>query len=120
MAGNPSDWLKFNSRKFTPDSRKEFRKRYSELLRKEIEGPEALDYAEFSTLHEGLALQNLDQFCHVSFRLEDKTFTSQAWSRLFRIQEQVVWEYVMEFLSSFTFRDHVVELDIAGFLIRRS
>nr|GEY14269.1 hypothetical protein [Tanacetum cinerariifolium] len=30
---------------------------------------------------------------------------------LFRIQEQVTREYVLEFLSSFTFREHIVELD---------
>ncbi|GJX81349.1 hypothetical protein Tco_0330830 [Tanacetum coccineum] len=77
---------------------KEFRKRSNELLRKEIEGPEALDYAEFSTLHKGLALQNLDQFCHISYRQEDRTFTSQAWNRL----------------------DHVVELDIADNMVRLS
>ncbi|GJX38966.1 hypothetical protein Tco_0252269, partial [Tanacetum coccineum] len=59
-----------------------FRNNHKGLLSKEIEGPEALDYAEFSTL-------------------------------LFRIREQVVREYVFEFLSSFKFRDHVVELDIA-------
>ncbi|GJW64851.1 hypothetical protein Tco_0116735 [Tanacetum coccineum] len=29
---------------------------------------------------------------------------------LFRIQEQVVREYVLEFLSSFTFREHIMEL----------
>ncbi|GJT82256.1 hypothetical protein Tco_1056598 [Tanacetum coccineum] len=114
MAGVPSDWLNFSTRTFTKDSRNEFRKRYCELLRKEIEGPEVLDYAEFSTLHDGLALQNFDQFCHVSYRHENRIFTSQAWNRLFRIQEQVVMEYVMEFLFSFTFRDHVVELDIAN------
>ncbi|GJW51927.1 putative reverse transcriptase domain-containing protein [Tanacetum coccineum] len=113
----PSDWLKFSTRTFTKDSRNEFRKRYSELLRKEIEGPKALDYAEFSTLHDGLSLQNLDHFCHVSYRHEDRIFTSQAWNRLFRIQEQVVREYVMEFLSSFMFRDHVVELDIADTMV---
>ncbi|GJR39110.1 hypothetical protein Tco_1214794, partial [Tanacetum coccineum] len=74
--------------------------------------PEALDYTEFSTLQEGRALQALEQFYHVSFRHDGRTFTSQAWNRLFRIREQVIREYVMEFLSSFRFRDHVVELNI--------
>ncbi|GJV52175.1 hypothetical protein Tco_1447916 [Tanacetum coccineum] len=78
---------------------------------KEIMKPEALDIDEFSTLHEGIALQNLNQLCHVSYTEEDRTFTSQEWNRLFRIQERVVREYVMEFLSSFTFRDHIVDLD---------
>ncbi|GJX43147.1 hypothetical protein Tco_0259823 [Tanacetum coccineum] len=62
---SPSDWLKFNSHEFTSDSRKEFRNRHKELLRKEIEGPKALDY------------------------VEDRTYTSQAWNRLFRIREQL-------------------------------
>nr|GEV05748.1 hypothetical protein [Tanacetum cinerariifolium] len=39
------------------------------------------------------------------------TFTPQARNRLFTIQEQVVKEYVMEFLSSFAFREHIVDLD---------
>nr|GFA91603.1 hypothetical protein [Tanacetum cinerariifolium] len=107
------DCLKFSTRTFTKDSRNEFRKRYNELLKKEIEVPKALDYAEFNTLHDRLALQNLYQFCHVSYRHEDRIFSSQAWNRLFRIQEQVVREYVMVFLSNFTFKDHVMELNIA-------
>ncbi|GJR01258.1 hypothetical protein Tco_0524242 [Tanacetum coccineum] len=52
----------------------------------------------------------------------DRTFTSQAWNRLFRIQEQVVREYVMEFLSSFTFRDNILDLnnvDTMGFQLGR-
>nr|GEV44451.1 hypothetical protein [Tanacetum cinerariifolium] len=108
----PRYWLKFNNRDFSLDSQKEFRNNYKGLLSKEIEGPEALDYAEFSTLQEGRAFQDLEQLCHVSFMHDDRTFTSQAWNMLFRIREQVVREYVLEFLSSFKFRDHVVELDI--------
>nr|GEW27304.1 transcription factor MYB44-like [Tanacetum cinerariifolium] len=96
---------------------KGFRNNHKGLLKKEIEGPEALDFAEFSTMHEGRALQDLDQFCHVSYRHEYRTFTSQAWKRLFRIQEPVIREYVLEFLSSFKFRDHVVELDIFDIMV---
>nr|GEX05453.1 hypothetical protein [Tanacetum cinerariifolium] len=107
----PSDWLKFNTHTFTKDSRDEFHNKYKELLRKDTASPEALDYVEFSTLHEGHALQSLDQLCHVSYRHKDRTFTSQAWNRLFRIQKHVVREYVMEFMSSFKSRNHVVELD---------
>nr|GEV02224.1 hypothetical protein [Tanacetum cinerariifolium] len=65
MAGTPRDWLKFNNHDFSIDSRKEFRNNHKGLLSKEIEGHEALDYAEFSTLKEG-ALQALEQFCHAS------------------------------------------------------
>ncbi|GKD16464.1 hypothetical protein Tco_1205622, partial [Tanacetum coccineum] len=36
---------------------------------------------------------------------------------LFRIKEQVVREYVMEFLSSFTVRDHIEELDDANTMV---
>ncbi|GJY25702.1 hypothetical protein Tco_0400428 [Tanacetum coccineum] len=42
---------------------------------------------------------------------DDRTFTSQAWNMLFRIQEKVVSEYVMEVLLSYTFREHIVDLD---------
>ncbi|GJW78624.1 hypothetical protein Tco_0140306 [Tanacetum coccineum] len=61
--------------------RKEFKKRLVEIQKKEIERPEALDIEEFAALHEGIALQNLNQFCHVSFTQDDRTFTSQAWNR---------------------------------------
>ncbi|GJV49296.1 hypothetical protein Tco_1439508, partial [Tanacetum coccineum] len=40
--------------------------------------------------------------------------------RLFRIKDQVVREYVMEFLSSFTFRDHIEALDEADTMGRHS
>ncbi|GKD74416.1 hypothetical protein Tco_1332698, partial [Tanacetum coccineum] len=97
--------------------RNEFRKRFSEIRIKEIECHEGLDFEEFGALHEGTALQNLDQFCHVSYEQDDRRFVSQAWNRLFRIKEQVVREYVMEFLSSFTFRDHIEELDEADTMV---
>nr|GEX43815.1 hypothetical protein [Tanacetum cinerariifolium] len=95
------------------DSRNEFKKILVEIQRKEIKRPEALDIKEFAALHVGIALQNLNQFCHISFRQGDSSFTSQAWNKLFRIQEQVFREYVMEFLSSFTFRDSIMDLDNA-------
>ncbi|GKC35717.1 hypothetical protein Tco_1048101 [Tanacetum coccineum] len=111
------EWLKFNNRNFSLDSRKEIRKRFSKIRIKEIECPEGLNFEEFGALHEGTALQNLDQFCHVSFEHNDRRFTSQAWNRLFRIKEQVVREYIMEFLSSFTFRDHIEALDEADTMV---
>nr|GEX80045.1 hypothetical protein [Tanacetum cinerariifolium] len=69
MAG---EWLRFKTRDFSLDSRKEFKKRLVEIQRKEIKRPEALDIKEFAALHEGIALQNLNQFCHVSFRHSGK------------------------------------------------
>ncbi|GJU83325.1 hypothetical protein Tco_1285690 [Tanacetum coccineum] len=71
-----------------------------------------VDFLLCEVIEEGRAFQALEQFYHIRFRHNDRTFTSQAWNRLFRIREQVVREYVLEFLSSFKFRDHVVELDI--------
>ncbi|GJV42405.1 hypothetical protein Tco_1420845 [Tanacetum coccineum] len=56
------EWLKFNNHNFSLDSRKEFRKRFSKIRIKEVECPKGLDFEEFGTLHEGTALQNLDQF----------------------------------------------------------
>ncbi|GJZ08503.1 putative ribonuclease H-like domain-containing protein [Tanacetum coccineum] len=47
---------------------KEFKKRLVEIQRKEIERPEALDIKEFAALHKVIALQNLNQFYHASFR----------------------------------------------------
>ncbi|GKC93208.1 hypothetical protein Tco_1158650 [Tanacetum coccineum] len=47
-------------------------------------------FEEFGALHDGIALQNLDQ---------------------------VVREYAMEILSSFTFRDHIEELDEADTMV---
>ncbi|GJW66291.1 hypothetical protein Tco_0120715 [Tanacetum coccineum] len=54
--------------------------------------PEGLDFEEFGALHDGISLQNLDQFCHVSYEQDDRRFVSQAWNRLFRIKEQLGWE----------------------------
>ncbi|GJS96034.1 hypothetical protein Tco_0803002 [Tanacetum coccineum] len=98
-------------------NRKEFWKRFSEIRIKEIECPEGLNFEEFGAIHEGMALQNLNQFCHVSYEQDDRHFTSQAWNRLFRIKKQVVREYVMEFLSSFTFRNHIEELDVVDTMV---
>ncbi|GJZ98368.1 hypothetical protein Tco_0670821 [Tanacetum coccineum] len=72
------EWLKFNNRNFSLDSRKEFRKRFLEIRIKEIECSEGLDFEEFGALHEGMALQNLNQFFHVSYEQDDRRFTSQA------------------------------------------
>ncbi|GJX82728.1 hypothetical protein Tco_0332209 [Tanacetum coccineum] len=107
------EWLKFNNRDFSLDSHKEFRKRLAEIRIKEIECLEGLDFEEFGALHGGISLQNLDQVFHVNYEQDDRRYVSQAWNRLFKIKEQVVREYVMEFLSSFTFKDHIEELDEA-------
>ncbi|GJU03334.1 hypothetical protein Tco_1113672 [Tanacetum coccineum] len=114
MAG---EWLKFNNCNFSLDSRKEFRKRFLEIRIKEIECSEGLDFEEFGALHEGMSLQNLNQFFHVRYEQDNRRFTSQAWNVLFRIKEQVVREYVMEFLLIFTFRDHIEELDVADTMV---
>ncbi|GKB49032.1 hypothetical protein Tco_0899785 [Tanacetum coccineum] len=111
------EWLKFNNRDFTLDSRKEFKKRLAEIQKKEIKCPEGLDFEEFDALYERISLQNLNQFWHVSFEQDDGRIISQACNRLFRIKEQVVREYVMDFLSSFTFRDHIKELDEVDTLV---
>ncbi|GJT36598.1 hypothetical protein Tco_0927017 [Tanacetum coccineum] len=71
------------------EGQKEFRKRFSKIRIKEIKCPEGLDFEEFGALHEGIALQNLNQFRHVSYEQDDRRFTSQAWNRLFRIKEQL-------------------------------
>ncbi|GJY87694.1 hypothetical protein Tco_0502322 [Tanacetum coccineum] len=65
----------------------EFRANYKTMLGKEIKGPEALDFIDF------------------------------AWNRLFRIQEPVIREYVLEFLSIFKFKYHVMELDIVDTMV---
>ncbi|GJY82997.1 RNA-directed DNA polymerase, eukaryota [Tanacetum coccineum] len=56
-------------------------------------------------------VDSIIHFSYLCYSEDDRTFTSQAWNRLFKIHERVVREYVMEFLSSFTFRDHIVDLD---------
>ncbi|GJZ51367.1 hypothetical protein Tco_0605882 [Tanacetum coccineum] len=89
VGGDNLEWLKFKKQELSSESQKEFRKKLSELSKKEIERPKALDIDEFSSLHEEIALQNLNQLYH----------------------EQIIREYVLEFLSSFTFREHIMELD---------
>nr|GEX05142.1 hypothetical protein [Tanacetum cinerariifolium] len=86
-------------------------------MKKDTEGPEALNFTDFGNIHGGRALQDLDEFCRVSFRHEDRTFTSQAWNRLFRIQNPVIHEYVLEFLSTIHFKDHVVKLDVVDTVV---
>ncbi|GJU00440.1 hypothetical protein Tco_1110778 [Tanacetum coccineum] len=81
-------------------------------MKKEIEGPETLNFIDYDNIHNERALQELDKFYRVSFRHEDMNFSSQAWNRLFKIQEPVISEYVLEFLSIISFKDHVVELDV--------
>ncbi|GKB86326.1 hypothetical protein Tco_0958598 [Tanacetum coccineum] len=88
------EWQKFNNRNFSLDSRKEFRKRFLEIRIKEIECPKGLNFEEFGALHEVIALQNLNQFCHVSYEQDDRRFTSQAWNR-----------------------DHIEELDVADTMV---
>ncbi|GKF81895.1 hypothetical protein Tco_0243551, partial [Tanacetum coccineum] len=72
------EWLKFNNHNFYLDSRKEFRKRLTKIRINEIECPEWLDLEEFGALHNGIALQNIDQFCHVSYEQDDRRFVSDC------------------------------------------
>nr|GEX55071.1 hypothetical protein [Tanacetum cinerariifolium] len=50
--------------------------------------------------------KHLDILAH-----EYKDYAVTTSTRLFRIQEQVIREYVSEFFSSFTFREHIAKLD---------
>ncbi|GJU83973.1 hypothetical protein Tco_1291519 [Tanacetum coccineum] len=109
---SPNTWLKFDSRDYTQESKKAYRAAYKLLMKKEIEVPKALNFSDFGNIHCGRTLQELNEFRRISFRHEDKSFSSQAWNRLFRIQEPVICEYVLEFLSTISFKDHVVELDV--------
>ncbi|GJW66863.1 hypothetical protein Tco_0121287 [Tanacetum coccineum] len=51
--GFPNTWLKFENHDFTPESKKASCATYKELMKKEIEGPEALDFAHFGNMHGG-------------------------------------------------------------------
>nr|GEX48735.1 hypothetical protein [Tanacetum cinerariifolium] len=79
--GVSSGWLKFKNQEFSSKSRKEFHKKFSELTKKEIKRPKALDIDEFRSIHEGIALKNLNQLCYVIYTQDDRTFTSQACNR---------------------------------------
>ncbi|GJX40902.1 hypothetical protein Tco_0255892 [Tanacetum coccineum] len=117
MAGSPNTWLKFDNREYSKESKKTYRDAYKVLMKKEIKGPEALNFVDYGNIQNGRALQDLDEFCRVSFRHEDRSFSSQTWNMLFRIQEHVIREYVLEFLSIVSFRDHVVDLDVNDILV---
>ncbi|GJR10643.1 hypothetical protein Tco_0793295 [Tanacetum coccineum] len=102
----------FDSRDYTRENKKAYRAAYKVLMKKEIEVPKALNFSNFGNIHGVRTLHELDEFCRFSFRHEDMSFSSQAWNKLFRIQEPVIREYVLEFLSTISFKDHVVELDV--------
>ncbi|GJY44246.1 hypothetical protein Tco_0432459 [Tanacetum coccineum] len=70
--------------------KKAYRAAYKELMKKEIDGPEALNFTDIGNIHGGRALQELDEF----------------------YREPVIREYVLEFFSTISFRDDVVELDV--------
>ncbi|GJY63938.1 hypothetical protein Tco_0465398 [Tanacetum coccineum] len=105
-------WIQFEIHDYTRECKKEYRAAYKVLMKKEIEVPEALNFSDFGTIYGERTLQELDEFCRVSFRYADRGFYSQAWNKLFRIQESIIHEYVLEFLSTTKFKDHVVELDV--------
>ncbi|GJT58320.1 hypothetical protein Tco_0993374 [Tanacetum coccineum] len=76
--------------------------------------PTSLGCSQFFSRSIHIRMESIDWIPMTS---DDMRFTSQAWNRLFRIKEQVVREYVMEFLSSFTFRDHIEALDEADTMV---
>ncbi|GJY61155.1 hypothetical protein Tco_0461812 [Tanacetum coccineum] len=67
-SGSPKTWLKFYNHDYTRESKKEYKATYKVLMKKETEVPEALDLINFGTIHGGRTLQELDEFCRVSFR----------------------------------------------------
>ncbi|GJX77607.1 hypothetical protein Tco_0691512 [Tanacetum coccineum] len=115
-SGSPQTWLNFNIREYSCKTKKTYREAYNALKKQEIDRPEALNFANFRNVNNGRALRDIDEFCRVSFRHLDRSFTSQAWNMLFRIEEPVR-EYVFEFLYTVSFKDHVVELDVNDTLI---
>ncbi|GKE97610.1 hypothetical protein Tco_0020961, partial [Tanacetum coccineum] len=49
-------------------------------------------------------------------RLGQSVFTSRAWRRLFEIRGLLLHELILEFFSTFRFREVVLDLDTAGAL----
>ncbi|GJT24064.1 hypothetical protein Tco_0894001 [Tanacetum coccineum] len=52
---------------------------YKLLKTKEIKVPEALNFNEFGTIHGGRTLQDLDEFCKVSFSMDGGDLVDVPW-----------------------------------------
>ncbi|GKD03595.1 hypothetical protein Tco_1178569, partial [Tanacetum coccineum] len=83
-------WLEFDICEYSLEIKKAFHTTYKELTKKEIEKPKSLSFVDYGNIRNGRALQELDEFC----------------------REPMIHEYVLEFLSTVSFRDHVMDLDV--------
>ncbi|GKE39542.1 hypothetical protein Tco_1462947, partial [Tanacetum coccineum] len=63
----------------TRESKKEYKSAYKLLKTKEIEVPEPLNFNEFGTIHGGRTLQDLDEFCRVSFSMDGGELVDVPW-----------------------------------------
>ncbi|GJY09794.1 hypothetical protein Tco_0377979 [Tanacetum coccineum] len=88
---SPKTWLQFNNREYSRESKKTYWDAYKGLMKKEIEGPETLSFVDYGNIQNGGPLQE--------------------------IQEPMIRKYVLEFISTIRFRDHVVDLDVNDTLV---
>ncbi|GJS23965.1 hypothetical protein Tco_0452597 [Tanacetum coccineum] len=79
VLGSPKTWLKFYNHDYTRESKKEYKATYKVLMKKETEVPEALDLINFGTIHGGRSLQELDEFCRVSFSMDGGELVDVPW-----------------------------------------
>ncbi|GJS31993.1 hypothetical protein Tco_0492613 [Tanacetum coccineum] len=89
--------------------KKAYKEAYNVLKKKKIDGPESLNFGDFANVNHGDALRELEEFCMVRSMHNVMTFISQAWLKLFI--------YVLEFMSTVRFKDHVSKLDINDTLV---
>ncbi|GKE30331.1 hypothetical protein Tco_1445715 [Tanacetum coccineum] len=118
MALPPRDqrhqYLRFEGLQYTDADIADFETRLAKIYKREVHRVQVFDFGGLTELmDEGLRGRMLMKHKDVQGL---SVFTSRAWRRLFEIRGPLVHELILEFFSTFRFREGVLNLDTDGAL----
>ncbi|GKB90027.1 hypothetical protein Tco_0962299 [Tanacetum coccineum] len=107
-------YLRYEGLQYTDENIVDFETRLARIYRREVHRVQVFDFGGLPDLiAEGLSTRMLME--HRGDQGQS-VFTSRAWRRLFNIRGPLVHELILEFFSTFRFREAVLDLDTDGAL----
>ncbi|GKA26080.1 hypothetical protein Tco_0712189 [Tanacetum coccineum] len=104
-------YLRFEGLVYTNADITNFKERLGRIYGREIHWVSVFDFGELTILMDkGLSGRMLMEYRDAQGQ---SIFTSRAWRRLFEIRSPLVYELILEFFSTFRFREAVLDLDTA-------
>nr|GEY07514.1 hypothetical protein [Tanacetum cinerariifolium] len=111
-------WLRFNTQRYTKKEQHEYETRLANIYYMKIHRVYDLDFARLSEIDEEDIVLDIPKRLRMEHNGDDGEvmFTSFVWKDLLGIHRPLVKEVILEFSSTFLFRETIVDLDLSDTL----